>query len=194
MYAIFCDFCHERADGPTFIHYCEPFSLEPSQVPAGSLVGTTGYEDDGQWAACQLCHLCLQAGDRVGLWRRALDGARKAAAEIGHVHVVIDDEARVLFDAFWEHRNGRWAPNQEVADSDTLTIWAISDHPAEHPNHWVTRPQYVHRPAAPGQEADVQFGLPVLASSLEEARSYIPAGKHPMGRDRENPEIVEVWI
>jgi len=68
-------------------------------------------------------------------------------------------------------------------------VWAIYDHPKDHPNHFVVRCQTIIAGAT-------FFGSPRLYSSLEMARKFgVPPGMTRVSRaDEDDPVIVETWI
>jgi hypothetical protein len=71
-----------------------------------------------------------------------------------------------------------------------MVLYTIYDHPRDHPAHFVVRGHEVLRS---GGSRPMQ-GY-VLTSTLEEARSQIPAGRYNIGREPgDDPCIVETWV
>lgn len=70
-----------------------------------------------------------------------------------------------------------------------LTLWVIYDHPVDHPESFVVRPQEV----VAGQV--VPGVAHRLAETLEDARASLPDGLFCLGRmPDDDPVIVEVWV
>lgn len=71
-----------------------------------------------------------------------------------------------------------------------MIIYAIYDHPKDYPDNFVVR---AWRPRADGG-LDVSL-VAHLATSLEDARAWVPRGFARMDRhDNDDPVIVEVWL
>lgn len=66
--------------------------------------------------------------------------------------------------------------------------YVIYERPKDFPNNYVVR-RYTFFPGR------VEIGEYLLADSLEQARSFIPLGFVPIGRDpTDDPVIIETWI
>ena len=67
-------------------------------------------------------------------------------------------------------------------------IWTIYDHPSDYPDHFVVRAHVIAgKRVLPTAQA-------ILCTSLEDARSRIPAGRQNVGRlEADDPVIVESW-
>jgi hypothetical protein len=72
---------------------------------------------------------------------------------------------------------------------ETLSQYAIYDHPRDFPDHFVVREWRVHD----GQVYPAEDCW--LTNTLEEARALIPSGMYNFGRfPTDDPVILEVWI
>lgn len=182
----FCDFCHHRDDEQTFVWFCTPFMIVGPGAPDG------GYEDDGRWLACRPCHERLLERDRPGLWQRAMEGFQAEAART-RVPITPNDEryGLAMFEGFWSNQTGTWAPNQEVTDDGVvMTVWSIyQGERFSRPGQFIVRPDYVLTGGG------TQLGAPMLANTLDEARTFIPPGKVRMGPpEGEDPLMLECYI
>lgn len=72
----------------------------------------------------------------------------------------------------------------------SLRLYAIYDHPTDHPNHWVVRRwEYHHGHDQPDAE-------PILCSSIEEARQHIQKlcpDAQLFNSNHPDPHLAEVW-
>lgn len=78
-------------------------------------------------------------------------------------------------------------------DEREMAVWVIYDHPADHPEKFVVRAQYVGPwPLGPGK---LRYGPAQEADTLEAARALLPEGLHPLGRqETDDPAIAECWM
>jgi len=79
----------------SFIAYCAP-----------NVAG----ESVGDWAACDLCHLLIEADDRSGLAQRSLDELILKHPEAILAAAVLYEELAELHQEFFAHRNGTAVP------------------------------------------------------------------------------------
>lgn len=96
-----CDFCLTTED-LVATYYVDPFALPP-----GYVLPDRGYLDDGQWAACSVCHRLMQTDDRKKLFARSLRGQVISLGPSDDQRVAV--YTRRMMDAFFEHYHGRWA-------------------------------------------------------------------------------------
>lgn len=83
-----------------------------------------------------------------------------------------------------------WPPLDGIDPASTLTMWTIYDHPFDYRGSWVVRRYFIVR----DQHEPVLDVVPRLASSLAEARSFVPRGLYRQPRSEgDDPCIVEVW-
>jgi hypothetical protein len=74
------------------------------------------------------------------------------------------------------------------AQATGLRIWAVYDHPADHPEHWVVREWMVTAEETIPGEA-------FKAETLKIARALIPPGRVRVPRySGDDPNIVETWL
>lgn len=74
--------------------------------------------------------------------------------------------------------------------TETISQYAIYDHPSDFPNHFVVREWRIIGDRGPEPAEDCW-----LTKTLEEARAIIPDGFCCIGRlSGDDPAIVEVWI
>jgi len=95
-----CDFCSMpgpiwRYPARSFIAYCAP-------DVAGDSVG--------DWAACGLCHVLIEADDRSGLAQRSLDELILKHPEAIAAAAVLCEDLAELHQQFFAHRSGRAVP------------------------------------------------------------------------------------
>ena len=95
-----CDFCSMpgpewRYPARSFIAYCVP-----------NVAG----ESVGDWAACDLCHLLIEADDRKGLAQRSLDELILKHPEAGAAAAVLYKDLTELHQQFFAHRSGTTVP------------------------------------------------------------------------------------
>jgi len=93
---LLCDFCSApapawRYPARSFLAYCVP-----------NVVG----ESVGDWAACQECHMLIEANDRGGLAQRSLDELIRKHPEVSAAAGVLHEELTALHREFFEHRSG----------------------------------------------------------------------------------------
>lgn len=95
-----CDFC--SAPGPgwryparSFVAYCAP-----------NVAG----ESVGDWAACDRCHVLIEADDRSGLAQRSLDELILRHPEAIAAAAVLYEDLAVLHQQFFAHRGGTAVP------------------------------------------------------------------------------------
>jgi len=95
-----CDFC--SAPGPvwryparSFVAYCAP-----------NIAG----ESVGDWAACDLCHVLIEADDRSGLAQRSLDELILKHPEAIAAAAVLREDLAELHQQFFAHRSGKAVP------------------------------------------------------------------------------------
>ena len=95
-----CDFC--SAPGPvwryparTFVAYCEP-----------NVAG----ESVGDWAACDQCHVLIEADDRGGLAQRSLNELILKHPEASAAAAVLYEQLVELRQQFFAHRSGTAVP------------------------------------------------------------------------------------
>jgi hypothetical protein len=79
----------------SFIAYCAP-----------NVAG----ESVGDWAACDLCHLLIEADDRSGLAQRSLDELILKHPEAILAAAVLYEELAKLHQEFFAHRSGTAVP------------------------------------------------------------------------------------
>lgn len=84
-----------------------------------------------------------------------------------------------------------WPPLEGIPDN-ALQLWTIYDHPLDYPDFWVVRRSF----GVPDEHGEPIFDVvPRLASSLAEARSFVPWGRYRQPREEaDDPFIVEVWF
>jgi len=95
-----CDFCSMpgpawRYPAGSFIAYCAP-----------NVVG----ESVGDWAACEMCHVLIEADDRRGLAQRSLDELILKRPEAILAAAVLYEDLAELHQQFFAHRSGKAAP------------------------------------------------------------------------------------
>ena len=97
---LICDFCSApdplwRYPARTFLAYC--------------LANVAG-ESVGDWAACDVCHKLIEAGDRKGLAQHSLDELMLKHPETRPAAAVLYENLAELHDQFFEHRGGMAVP------------------------------------------------------------------------------------
>ena len=96
---IICDFCSKervRWDYPA-----DDFEIEIEGY------GPTGHASREGWAACDVCHALIEAGDRDGLARRAATSFEAQFGVFpGDTRARVHREMRKLHDQFFAHRTG----------------------------------------------------------------------------------------
>jgi hypothetical protein len=95
-----CDFCSMpgpawRYPAGSFIAYCAP-----------NVAG----ESVGDWAACEMCHVLIEADDRRGLAQRSLDELILKHPEAILAAAVLYEELAELHQEFFAHRSGTAVP------------------------------------------------------------------------------------
>ncbi len=76
----------------------------------------------------------------------------------------------------------------EAERRGALTVWVIFDHPTDHPDHFVVRPQLAAREIMIWPKA-------WTFDTLDEARDALPPGLFMMPRQATDaPNIAESWI
>ena len=93
---LLCDFCSApdpawRYPARSFVAYCVP-----------NAVG----ESVGDWAACEQCHILIEANDRSGLAQRSLDELIARHPEASLAATVLYEELAQLHREFFGHRSG----------------------------------------------------------------------------------------
>lgn len=80
-------------------------------------------------------------------------------------------------------------PCDVTTPEGALAVWVIYDHPSDHPDSFVLRPQFTAR-------GGVQVSpLAWTADSIEALRAALPPGLVRMNRHPDDdPVIVEVWM
>lgn len=83
-----------------------------------------------------------------------------------------------------------FAPPPVIPDNvPTLNVWVIYDDPLDYPDRFVVRSQAVL------PQGEVVHGEVRLASSLQQARGYVPEELMRLDRDpHDDAKIVEVWL
>ncbi len=94
--SLLCDFC--SAPGPawrypakSFVAYCAP-----------NIAG----ESVGDWAACDRCHILIEANDRRGLAQRSLDELIARHPEASGAATILYEKLAELHREFFTHRSG----------------------------------------------------------------------------------------
>lgn len=73
---------------------------------------------------------------------------------------------------------------------DSLAVWVIYERPADYPDGYIVRPQYVLRGGLVRASA-----LYRVAATLDAVRTHLPPGLVPLGRKPDDePHIREVWV
>lgn len=99
-------------------------------------------------------------------------------------------------------RSSDW-PQLDGIPADVLVMFTIYDHPLDYPGDWVVRRCFCVPRAAEvmagirnSDELSPVFDVvPRLASSLDEARSFVPPGLYRQPRfDGDDGFIVETWF
>mgnify|MGYP001559154991 CR=1 FL=1 len=93
-----------------------------------------------------------------------------------------------------------WPPLEGIPEC--LVMWTLYDHPLDFPGWFVVRRCFcvtwkdgMPGLAGEGAHAPIFDVVPRLASSLAEARSFVPLGLYRQPRsDGDDPFIVEVWF
>ena len=67
-------------------------------------------ESVGDWAACDLCHVLIEADDRSGLAQRSLDELILKHPEAIAAAAVLYEDLAELHQQFFAHRSGRAVP------------------------------------------------------------------------------------
>jgi len=67
-------------------------------------------ESVGDWAACDLCHVLIEAGDRNGLAKRSLDELILKHPEAITAAAILRKDLAELHQQFFSHRSGRAVP------------------------------------------------------------------------------------
>ena len=93
---LLCDFCSTpdpawRYPARSFLAYCAP-----------NVAG----ESVGDWAACEQCHILIEANDRSGLAQRSLDELIAKRPEAILAATVLYEELAGLHREFFAHRSG----------------------------------------------------------------------------------------
>ena len=106
---LICDFCSApapawRYPARTFLAYC---------------VANVAGESVGDWAACDACHLLIEAEDRKGLAQRSLDELILKHPEARPAAAVLYEDLAGLHDQFFAHRSGTAVPiNANAAERE----------------------------------------------------------------------------
>ena len=95
-----CDFC--SMPGPAWRYPARSFIAYYAANVAGESVG--------DWAACDLCHLLIEADDRSGLAQRSLDELILKHPEVIAAAAVLYEELAKLHQEFFAHRSGTAVP------------------------------------------------------------------------------------
>lgn len=91
-----CDFC--SAPWPMWRYPARSFIA----YVAANLAG----ESVGDWAACDACHLLIEADDRAGLALRSLDELMVKHSEASAAAGILLHDLADLHGRFFEHRSG----------------------------------------------------------------------------------------
>ena len=84
-----------------------------------------------------------------------------------------------------------WPPLDGINPDDSLTMWTIHDRPLDYPDAFVVRRCFIVR----GVGEPLFDVVPRLASSLAEARDFVPHGLFCQPRQEgDDPFIVETWF
>jgi hypothetical protein len=95
-----CDFC--SVPGPVWRYPAQSFVAYRASNLAGESVG--------DWAACDLCHVLIEADDRSGLAQRSLDELILKHPEAVAAAAVLYEDLAVLHQQFFAHRSGTAVP------------------------------------------------------------------------------------
>ena len=95
-----CDFC--SVPGPVWRYPARSFVAYRAPNVAGESVG--------DWAACDLCHALIEAGDRSGLAQRSLNELILKHPEAIAAAAVLYEDLAVLHQQFFAHRSGTAVP------------------------------------------------------------------------------------
>jgi hypothetical protein len=98
--SLLCDFCSAldpawRYPAQSFVAYCAP-----------NIAG----ESVGDWAACDRCHILIEANDRSGLAQRSVDELIARDPEARAAAAVLYEKLAELHREFFAHRSGPAAP------------------------------------------------------------------------------------
>ena len=78
-----------------------------------------------------------------------------------------------------------------VNDDEPMKCYTVYDHPKDYPDHFVVRAWLIHPDNPEPQPTEECF----LATSLEEARTFVPEGLISIPRSPGDDEpIVETWM
>src|ERR1700693_1826203 len=95
-----CDFC--STPGPAWRYRARRFVAYYAPNVAGESVG--------DWAACDLCHVLIEADDRSELAQRSLDELILKHPEAIAAAAVLYKDLAELHQRFFAHRSGRAVP------------------------------------------------------------------------------------
>jgi hypothetical protein len=98
--ASICDFCSDpnvawRYPARTFIAY--------------AIAGFVG-QSVGDWAACNICHALIEAGDRRALLERSLSTLLEKDPEVRHDEAALRDELAGFHEMFFAHQSDEAVP------------------------------------------------------------------------------------
>jgi hypothetical protein len=100
-----CDFC--SAPDPTWAYPANTFIAFEEHLGQGESVGAISH---GGWAACDVCHALIEAGDQQGIAKRSLDELLMEHTEM----IMATDELLVemvaLHRSFFDNRCGAGIP------------------------------------------------------------------------------------
>ena len=98
--SLVCDFC--SVPGPVWRYPARSFVAYRAPNVAGESVG--------DWAACDLCHVLIEADDRTALAQRSLDELIFKHPEAITAAAVLYKDLAVLQQQFFAHRSGTAVP------------------------------------------------------------------------------------
>jgi hypothetical protein len=78
----------------------------PAQSFIAYYAANVAGESVGDWAACDLCHLLIEADDRSGLAQRSLDELILKHPEVIAAAAVLYEDLAEIHQRFFAHRSG----------------------------------------------------------------------------------------